>query len=152
THPSPPTAEDSSSRAPDRVPAPTTGASAQLVPYRRRCDGMARPPDDRTSRHPAFGPVSPTRGTPRRRRRSARRPVLGVVVTLGVLWFALGRPTTPADLDLPGGADDGSVAVSTGSPTADLVSPPADAEGPFPVVRVVDGDTVIVARPEGETR
>lgn len=73
-------------------------------------------------------------------------------MALGVLWFALGRPTTPADLDLPTSAGDAPAGISAGSSSVDLAAAPADAEGPFPVVRVVDGDTLIVARPEGETR
>ena len=67
-------------------------------------------------------------------------------------WFALGQPTSLADIHRPGTSHEDIGSISAGSPSPALVVPPADAEGPFPVVRVVDGDTLIVARPEGETR
>ncbi len=72
---------------------------------------------------------------------------------LAVAWIGLGRPTT---VDALAGALPGRCGATT-SPlapvdTTDLTTPPADVEGPFPVVRVVDGDTLVVAKPEGETR
>ena len=72
--------------------------------------------------------------------------MVGLLVVVAVGWFALGRPTSAGDLPwLPSGPD-----AAPGS--SDLTAPPPDAEGPFPVVRVVDGDTLVVARSEGETR
>lgn len=108
---------------------------------------MPRRADSPVPRHPAFD----TGGTARRNdrppaRRRRRSPVLGLVVIAAAVWFALGRPTSTSDLaplaPPPAAARAG----------VDLTAPPPGAEGPFPVVRVVDGDTLIVTRPEGETR
>ena len=113
---------------------------------------MARRPDAPIRQHPAFATSTVTaRRAPRRRRARARPLLLAAVMAVGA-WFALGQPTSLADIDRPGTPEGEIGSVSAGSPTPDLVAPPADAEGPFPVVRVVDGDTLIVARPEGETR
>jgi len=92
-----------------------------------------------SSRYPTL-PSTP-RADRTRRRRGTGRGTLVLALAAGVgLWIYLGQPTS-----LPDGQPDAAAA-------ADLTAPPADAEGPFAVVRVVDGDTLIVARPEGDTR
>ena len=110
-----------------------------------------------SSRYPTL-PSTP-RADRTRRRRGTGLGTLVLALAAGVgLWIYLGQPTSLADLEalppsevgttvdtLPDGQPDAAAA-------ADLTAPPADAEGPFAVVRVVDGDTLIVARPEGDTR
>ncbi len=110
---------------------------------------MPRRADNPHSRHPAFGTSDPMRArdhAPVRRRRRGPGPLLSLVVVAAAVWFALGRPTSTGDLSPLAPPPEAAPA------GVDLTAPPADAEGPFPVVRVVDGDTLIVARPEGETR
>ncbi|MCM0639517.1 thermonuclease family protein [Cellulomonas wangsupingiae] len=113
---------------------------------------------DVTSGHPAFGADPAIRWAPRRKRRPLRR-LAWLLVMVAIAWFAMGRPTSASDI--PTSLTDVIDAQETpaltdtampASPVADLTTPPPDAEGPFAVVRVVDGDTLIVARPEGETR
>lgn len=102
-------------------------------------------------------------------RRRSRPPValLALTLVVGALWLAQGRPASLDDVDLstwPGvpalddltaalpAAPSQAPAAAAAPASPDLLTPPPTAEGPFPVVRVVDGDTLIVARPESETR
>lgn len=128
-------------------------------------------PADRapSDRHPAFAdrtpPTARDRRTtparhPRSRRRSASpaRALAALATVLVVAWISLERPTTVDALTAALPWQHGTTtprtpdAASAPVDTTDLTTPPPDVEGPFPVVRVVDGDTLIVARPDRETR
>ncbi|MDQ0425555.1 MULTISPECIES: thermonuclease family protein [Cellulomonas] len=84
---------------------------------------------------------------------------------LVVAWIGLGRPNTVDALTAalpwqqvtttttaPPAQAPASAPAAAPVDTTDLTTPPADVEGPFRVVRVVDGDTLIVAKPDRETR
>ncbi|WP_199422971.1 thermonuclease family protein [Actinotalea solisilvae] len=78
----------------------------------------------------------------RRRRRGGLVPVLLVLAALVVLGVARESWLREA-LGLP----------EAGTPSVTVPrAEPAVVEGPFAVVRVVDGDTLVILRPEGETK
>ena len=134
----------------DHAPSDRHRGFADHAPSDRHPAFADRTP--RTARHPR---TTPTRH-PRRRRRSAgpARALTALATALVVAWIGLGRPTTVDALvaSLPGQRGTTTAPATAPAATADLSSPPPDVEGPFRVVRVVDGDTIVVARPDGETR
>ena len=78
---------------------------------------MARRPDAPIRQHPAFATSTVTaRRAPRRRRTRARPLLLAAVMAVGA-WFALGQPTSLADIDRPGTPEGEIGSVSAGSPT-----------------------------------
>jgi micrococcal nuclease len=139
----------------DRAPSDRHPAFADHAPSDRHPAFADRTPP--TARDPR---TTPTRHPCRRRRSvSPARALTALATVLVVAWIGLGRPTTVDALvaALPG--QHGTTTAPAPAPaaaapldTTDLTTPPADVEGPFRVVRVVDGDTLIVARPDGETR
>ena len=152
--------------AADRRPSDRHPAFADPTPSGRHPAFADPAPSDR---HPAFTDrtpptardprTTPTRH-PRRRRRSAgpARAVTALATVLVIAWIGLGHPTTVDALTAALPWQDGITtprtpdAAAAAVDTTDLTTPPADVEGPFRVVRVVDGDTLIVAKPDGETR
>ena len=83
-----------------------------------------------------------------RRRRAVLRPVIvpavSVLVLLGAGCSTSGPATTGAGLDPSPTSTAATTALTSAEPTAGGPTRPDDAEGPYPVVDVVDGDTIKV--------